>query len=237
MRCPNCGMDIVIATHLCPHCGYAHDFDGRIEPRRDLPEPWEITPERARKRREKRERAAAAWARGRAGKRPAARPEARVERREARQAGAGGGAFARAMHSFSLLSIGIMMVLLFGSALLLYSGFYYELAGGVSSDYVYSQLPSLRSADQLLCVAYGLAGLLALSSLLKLAKREAAAVRAFHMAALLYAAASLIYGLLVMIDFNTADQLVEAALRLIPFAFYVGILTLHFRRSAGMYTA
>lgn len=234
MRCPNCGMDIVIATHLCPHCGYAHDFDGRIEPRRDLPEPWEITPERARKRREKRERAAAAWARGRAGKKPGV-TEARETGREVRQPGAGGGAFAGAMHTFSLLSIGVMMVLLFGSALLLYSGYYYDLTSGVSSDYVYSRLPSLRSTDQLLCVGYGLAGLFALSSLLKLSKREGTAVRAFHIAALLYAAASLAYGLLVMIDFKTTQPLVEAAVRLIPFAAYVGILTLHFKRSAAMY--
>lgn len=235
MRCPNCGMDIVIATHLCPHCGYAHDFDGRIEPRRDLPEPWEITPDKARRRREKRERAAAAWARGRAGKKPAARPEARVERREAQQPGAGGGAFAGAMRAFSLLSLGVMTALLFGSALLLYSGYYYDLTSGVSSDYVYSRLPSLRSTDQLLCVGYGLAGLFALSSLLKLSKREGTAVRAFHIAALLYAAASLAYGLLVMIDFKTTQPLVEAAVRLIPFAAYVGILTLHFKRSSAMY--
>ena len=234
MRCPNCGMDIVIATHLCPHCGYAHDFDGRIEPRRDLPEPWEITPERARKRREKRERAAAAWARGRAGKKPGV-TEARETGREVRQAGLGTGDFARAMHTFSLLSLGVMTALLFGSALLLYSGYYYDLTSGVSSDYVYSRLPSLRSTDQLLCVGYGLAGLFALSSLLKLSKREGTAVRAFHIAALLYAAASLAYGLLVMIDFKTTQPLVEAAVRLIPFAAYVGILTLHFKRSAAMY--
>ena len=50
MKCPNCGMDIVIATHLCPHCGYAHDFDGAIEPRRDLPEPWDLTPDTTRRR-------------------------------------------------------------------------------------------------------------------------------------------------------------------------------------------
>ena len=58
MRCPNCGMDIVIATHLCPHCGYAHDFHGRIEPRRDLPDPCQITPQRASERPENRQRAA-----------------------------------------------------------------------------------------------------------------------------------------------------------------------------------
>ena len=50
MKCPNCGMDIVIATHLCPHCGYAHDFDGAIEPRCDLPEPWDLTPDTTRRR-------------------------------------------------------------------------------------------------------------------------------------------------------------------------------------------
>ncbi len=237
MRCPNCGMDIVIATHLCPHCGYAHEFDGRIETRRDIPEPWEITPGKAKKRRERRERAAEAWASSRAGKRekPENASAVREPRREAQQAGAG--SFARAMHSFSLLSIGVMMVLLFGSALLLYSGSYYMLTSGVSADYVYSQLPSLRSADQLLCVCYGFAGLFALSSLLKLRKRESGGTRGFYIAAGIYAAASLLYGVFVLLDFKTADQLVEAAMRLIPFAVYVGVLTVHFRRNAGMYAA
>ena len=239
MRCPNCGMDIVIATHLCPHCGYAHEFDGRIETRRDIPEPWEITPGKAKKRRERRERAAKAWASSRAGKRekPESGYAARETRRESRKGGAAAGSFAVAMHKFSLFSIGVMMVLLFGSALLLYSGSYYALTSGVSSDYVYSQLPSLRSADQLLCVGYGLAGLFALSSLLKLKKRERGGARSFYIASVIYAAASVLYGLMVMVDFKTSAQLVEAAMRLILFAVYVGILTLHFRRSADMYTA
>ncbi len=239
MKCPNCGMDIVIATHLCPHCGYAHDFDGTIETRPDIPEPWEITPDKARKRREKKERAAEAWAKGRAGKKSAGTPERSGEARfqGTAQSGKSSGAFARAMHSFSLLSICIMMVLLFGSALLLYSGSYYVLTSGLSADYVYSRLPSLRSADQLLCVCYGLAGLFSLSSLLKLKKREGGWVRSFHVAAALYAGASLLYGVFVLVGFNSVEQLVENAVKLIPFAVYVGLLTIHFRRNSAMYSA
>ena len=30
MKCPNCGMDIVIATHLCPHCGFTEGLRGLL---------------------------------------------------------------------------------------------------------------------------------------------------------------------------------------------------------------
>ena len=66
-------------------------------------------------------------------------------------------------------------------------------------------------------------------------RRSISGYRASSRRRLLYAAASLAYGLLVMIDFKTTQPLVEAAVRLIPFAAYVGILTLHFKRSAAMY--
>ena len=32
MKCPNCGLEVVIATDMCPQCGYRHDFDGSILP-------------------------------------------------------------------------------------------------------------------------------------------------------------------------------------------------------------
>lgn len=40
MKCPNCGQEVVIATDLCPWCGYNYDFDGTITPRQE-PEPRE----------------------------------------------------------------------------------------------------------------------------------------------------------------------------------------------------
>ena len=33
MKCPNCGLEVVIATDLCPQCGYRYDFDGSILPK------------------------------------------------------------------------------------------------------------------------------------------------------------------------------------------------------------
>lgn len=40
VKCPNCGQEVVIATDLCPWCGYNYDFDGSISPRQE-PEPRE----------------------------------------------------------------------------------------------------------------------------------------------------------------------------------------------------
>ena len=31
MKCPGCGKEVVIATDLCPWCGYKYNFDGSIE--------------------------------------------------------------------------------------------------------------------------------------------------------------------------------------------------------------
>ena len=31
MKCPSCGREVVIATDLCPWCGYRYEFDGSIE--------------------------------------------------------------------------------------------------------------------------------------------------------------------------------------------------------------
>ena len=139
MRCPNCGMDIVIATHLCPHCGYEHDFDGAIEKRRDIPEPWELTPGRAWKRRQRRERAASVWAENRAGREKVPEREFAVRESSARRSGSGGAL----MHVLCLVSFGIMALLLFGSALLLYTGIYYDAIGAGSAEYIYYQLPEL----------------------------------------------------------------------------------------------
>ena len=33
MKCPNCGLEVVIATDMCPQCGYKYSFDGSIPPR------------------------------------------------------------------------------------------------------------------------------------------------------------------------------------------------------------
>lgn len=33
MKCPNCGKEVVIATDLCPWCGYEYNFDGAIPPK------------------------------------------------------------------------------------------------------------------------------------------------------------------------------------------------------------
>ena len=222
MRCPNCGMDIVIATHLCPHCGYEHDFDGAIEKRRDIPEPWELTPGRAWKRRQRRERAASVWAENRAGREKVPEREFAVRESSARRSGSGGAL----MHVLCLVSFGIMALLLFGSALLLYTGIYYDAIGAGSAEYIYYQLPELRDLDQLLCIGLGISGLFALAAAGKLLKKDAAA---------LFAGVSLVYDFLIMVEFGATDQFGGTLSGLIAFAIYVGIVALHFRLNRRLY--
>lgn len=231
MRCPNCGMDIVIATHLCPHCGYEHDFDGAIEKRRDIPEPWELTPGRAWKRRQRRERAASVWAENRAGREKVPEREFAVRESYARRSGSGGAL----MHVLCLVSFGIMALLLFGSALLLYTGIYYDAIGAGSAEYIYYQLPELRDLDQLLCIGLGISGLFALAAAGKLLKKDPAAARSFYVAAALFAGVSLVYDFLIMVEFDAMDQFGGTLSGLIAFAIYVGIVALHFRLNRRLY--
>ena len=144
MKCPNCGMDIVIATHLCPHCGYAHDFDGSIEPRREIPEPWEITPEKSRKRREKRERAASTWARSRAGRgaqEAAYVRDDRVREQDAVKHGSADEDVPERLWAFTrnlvLASLILCAALLFAASAFYLTGAYFELDGRYTSSYAY----------------------------------------------------------------------------------------------------
>ena len=154
MKCPNCGMDIVIATHLCPHCGYAHDFDGSIEPRREIPEPWEITPEKSRKRREKRERAASTWARSRAGRgaqEAAYVRDDRVREQDAVKHGSADEDVPERLWAFTrnlvLASLILCAALLFAASAFYLTGAYFELDGRYTSSYAYWMLPELRLLD------------------------------------------------------------------------------------------
>ena len=154
MKCPNCGMDIVIATHLCPHCGYAHDFDGSMEPRREIPEPGEITPEKSRKRREKRERAASTWARSRAGRGAQEAAYVRDDRVREQDAVKHGSAYEdvpERLWAFTrnlvLASLILCAALLFAASAFYLTGAYFELDGRYTSSYAYWMLPELRLLD------------------------------------------------------------------------------------------
>lgn len=237
MKCPNCGMDIVIATHLCPHCGYAHDFDGSIEPRRDIPEPWEISPERSRKKRERRERAASAWARSRAGRGapdegPSPVREADGSEEKSPAKGAGG-----LLHRFAMLTIAAAAVLLIFGAMLNFTGAYCDMASGYSSEHVYSRLPELRSLDKLLGAAYALCALACFSALSGLRMRRRSGVKAFYFAAGLFAAANLAYDAAVSVIYGLGPQLLLGDIAwLVPLGVYVALMALHFRRSAASYS-
>ena len=41
MKCPNCNREVVIATDLCPWCGYRYSFDGSPAPKEPVYDPGE----------------------------------------------------------------------------------------------------------------------------------------------------------------------------------------------------
>lgn len=62
MKCPNCGLEVVIATDLCPWCGYKYSFDGSIPPKEPVYEPGE-EPSHVRRRREREHEESEHWTR------------------------------------------------------------------------------------------------------------------------------------------------------------------------------
>lgn len=230
MKCPNCGMDIVIATHLCPHCGYAHDFDGSIEPRREIPEPWEITPGRARWKREKAERAASAWARSRAGRGGKAREEA-----PARGGAEGEAAPARfhvLMRNFVLASLTLCALLLLGAAALYMTGAYFELDGRYTSAYAYAVLPELRTFDVIFGAACILAALAAIAALNLLRRGRRSGRGALVFAAAVFCLARFAYDVAVTSAFDLGQELLRSIGDwLIPVALYVVFVLLIARRN------
>lgn len=235
MKCPNCGMDIVIATHLCPHCGYAHDFDGRIEPRRDIPEPWEITPGRSRRKREREERAASAWAKSRAGRAP--KEDACVREDRAREAAParGGSAPARfhvLMRNLVLASLLLCALLLLGAAALYMTGAYFELDGRYTSAYAYAVLPELRTFDVIFGAACVLAALAALAALNLLRRGRGSGKGMLVFAAAVFCLARFAYDVAVTSAFGLGSELLGSIGDwLIPVALYVVFVLLIIRRN------
>ena len=189
MKCPNCGMDIVIATHLCPHCGYAHDFDGAIEPRRDLPEPWDLTPDttRRRDRHEREARFRAARREGRA-RRDALRREAGVyvrdervnQARESRSRdGEKVGRIWVVTRNLVLASLALCALLLLGAAAFYVTGAYFELDGRYTGSYAYWVLPELRYLDTVFGAACAVTALVVVAALaaLRRGKRAGSGLR------------------------------------------------------------
>ncbi len=62
MKCPNCGQEVVIATNLCPWCGYKYSFDGSPAPKEPVYEPGD-EPLRVKRRRDREHEASEHWTR------------------------------------------------------------------------------------------------------------------------------------------------------------------------------
>ena len=242
MKCPNCGMDIVIATHLCPHCGYEHDYDGAIEPRRDIPEPWDLTSDSTR-RRDQREREVRIRA---------ARSEEKARREALREAG---GVYVRdervseARDSSSrdedageriwgftrtlvLASLVICAVLLFAAAAFYITGAYFELDGRYTSSYAYMVLPELRFFDMVFGAACAVIGLIVVAAFaaFKRGKRSGSGLLVF--AAVLFCIARFAYAVALTAAFDLGSEyLLSVGDWLIPIVLYLVVVLLIVRKN------
>ena len=249
MKCPNCGMDIVIATHLCPHCGYEYDFDGVIEPRRDIPEPWDLTPDATRRLdRARREAHFRSVRREEKARRNALREEAGVYVRDNRvREAAGRGSGSRGADSgeriwalarnLVLASLVVCAVLLFAAAALYVTGAYFELDGRYTGSYAYWVLPELRFLDTVFGAACAVIALIVVAALTALRRSRRSGIGLFVFAAVLFVILCFAYAIALTAVFHLSPEfLASVGDWLIPVVLYVVLVLLIIRKNPAFYS-
>lgn len=242
MKCPNCGMDIVIATHLCPHCGYEYDFDGAIEPRRDIPEPWDLTPDATRRHdRHKREAHFRSVRREEKARRDALRQEAGVYVRDdrvnqARESRSRDEDSSERIWVFTrklvLASLVLCAVLLFAAAALYVTGAYFELDGRYTSSYAYWALPELRFLDTVFGAACAVTALIVVAALAALRRGKPSGKGLIIFAAVLFCIVRFAYAVALTAAFDLDSEfLTSIGGWLAPIVLYVVIVLIIIRKN------
>lgn len=242
MKCPNCGMDIVIATHLCPHCGYEYDFDGAIEPRRDIPEPWDLTPDATRRRdRHKREAHFRSVRREEKARRDALRQEAGVYVRDERVREAGGsrsrdedaaGRVSVLARNIVLASLALCALLLLAAAALYLTGAYFVLDGRYDPGYAYWVLPELRFLDMVFGAACAVMALIVVAALAALRRGKPSGKGLVIFAAVLFCIVRFAYAVALTAAFDLGSELLTSIGDwFIPVVLYVVVVMIIVRKN------
>ena len=214
---------------LPPHCGYEHDFDGAIEKRRDILEPWELTPGRAWKAPPK-----ARARRLRLGREP--RRAEKVPEREfaVRESSARRSDSGRRSCTCSAWSASASLACCSSAPPCCSTpAFTTTLSAPAPQNTYITSCPSCENLDQLLCIGLGISGLFASPPPESFSKKTLRP-RAFYVAAALFAeSASSTTSSLWWI--GATDQFGGTLSGLIAFAIYVGIVALHFRLNRRLY--
>ena len=209
MKCPNCGMDIVIATHLCPHCGYAHDFDGAIEPRRDALRQEAgvyVRDERVNQARESRSRD-----------------------------GENVGRIWVVTRNLVLASLALCALLLLGAAAFYVTGAYFELDGRYTGSYAYWVLPELRFLDTVFGAACAVTALVVVAALAALRRGKRAGSGLVIFAAVLFGIARFAYAVALTAAFDLGSGLLASSGDwFIPLVLYVVFVQLIIRKNPAL---
>lgn len=215
MKCPSCGQEVVIATDLCPYCGYRHDFDGSISPKPEYREPgedrWvEAGVFRRRRERGRRREEARAEAEAEAHVNPG-RGDERVET----DPGAQSSALGMRWYNFVV------------SVLLPLTGVFYLFSSisALAGTYIYA-----RSTELIQGAVYLVFGVLAFAAMKKLKNRERSGVRLYLLVILIPAIVRLTLGLLWRIQAGWLFGLGSLMLEFVISVAYAVITSIYFGR-------
>lgn len=209
MKCPQCGNEVVIATDLCPWCGYRHNFDGSIERSGPVYEDAaeDTRSNRRRKVKEPRERAAGGAVRAELGMR-----------------------WYRFVVSFILPLTGVAYI---GSALsalgALYTDFVYY--GGILVFALHVLV--IRFA---MVVIYMVFGVLAFVAARSLQRRAKSGISVYMSVILVPALAELVFGTVTYgMELLTFDDFFSVIVKFVAMAVYALLTAIYFRRRAELF--
>lgn len=209
MKCPQCGNEVVIATDLCPWCGYRHDFDGSIE--RSGPVYEDVAEDTRRDRRRKvkepRERAAGGAVRTELGMR-----------------------WYRFVVSLILPLTGVAYI---ASALSALGGLYTDIVyyGGIL---VFA--PHVLVIRFAMVVIYIVFGVLAFAAARSLQRRAKSGISVYMSVILVPAVAELGFGIMTYYMYLiTLDNFVSVIERFAVAVVYAALMAVYFRRRAELF--
>ena len=233
MKCPSCGKEVVIATDLCPWCGYKYSFDGSIPPKEPVYEPGEEE-QREDRRRDRGDTASERWTR--AGSFTGSGQEGRRERRVRDEPRAD--TAARGMRWYSI-AINIILPLTF--VYYLYQGitslasFFTTMSLGDFLWY-YRYNPTLSIAQVVTAIVYIIFAVLAMLASKQLKRYEWRGVMLYLAVIMLPPCVDLVYQVLWMTYFDYYYGAFTLTLEFLASVIYAVVTAIYFARRRGKFS-
>ena len=231
MKCPNCGLEVVIATDMCPQCGYSYNFDGSILPPAEEPQPRESGAEEkvgAFRKRSHRDDAGERWTRaGVYSGRSTSESTARENDAQTTVT------LGMAWYGFILRLLPIVAIVCLYRGVMGASTAISELA---SPGFLYIIAPWLGILAFIDAFAYLLAGGLALASISRLKAYDWRGVKMYIVLILVPSIVDAVYGIALGLYVDLQAKLVESCVQLFATIIFVALNIRYFSRRRHMFS-